>query len=118
MAVTRDFAEFLRRKVAADPDLASAVELELFNANVATEIYQARIQAGLSQKQLAARTGMHQSAIARLEDADYDGHSLKTLERLAHALGKRLEIRFVDQGLGERRVSSDAIHAGTAGRGR
>jgi hypothetical protein len=39
---------------------------------------------------------MRQSAIARLEDADYQGHSLKTLNRIAAALGKRVEIAFVD----------------------
>ena len=35
------------------------------------------------------------SVIARLEDADYQGHSLSMLQRIASALNKRLEIRFV-----------------------
>jgi transcriptional regulator with XRE-family HTH domain len=96
MAVTRNLAEMIRRKLAADPDLAAAVDAELFNANVGAEIFQARTAAGLTQRQLAERVGMQQSAIARLEDAEYDGHSLKTLERIAFALGKRVEIRFVD----------------------
>ena len=42
---------------------------------------------------------MRQPAVARLEDADYDGHSLKTLERIAFALGKRIEITFADESL-------------------
>ncbi len=96
MAVTRNLAEIIRRKLAADPDLAAAVDAELFNVNVGAEIFQARTAAGLTQKQLADRVGMQQSAIARLENADYDGHSLKTLERIALALEKRVEIRFVD----------------------
>ena len=96
MAVTRNLAEVIRRKLAADPDLAAAVDAELFNVNVGAEIFQARAAAGLTQRQLADRVGMQQSAIARLENADYDGHSLKTLERIALALGKRVEIRFVD----------------------
>jgi hypothetical protein len=33
--------------------------------------------------------------ISRLEDADYDGHSLALLRRIASALEKRVEIRFV-----------------------
>ncbi len=33
--------------------------------------------------------------ICRLEDADYEGHSLSLLKRIAAALNKRLEIRFV-----------------------
>jgi len=35
------------------------------------------------------------SVISRLEDADYEGHSLAMLRRVASALGKRVEIRFV-----------------------
>lgn len=33
--------------------------------------------------------------IARLEDADYQGHSLSMLQRIGNALGQRLELRFV-----------------------
>jgi transcriptional regulator with XRE-family HTH domain len=97
MATTKNLAEAIRRKLARDTDLAAAVESERFNANVASEILHARLEAGLTQQQLADLVGMHQPAIARLEDADYDGHSLKTLERIAAALKKRVEIRFVNQ---------------------
>jgi hypothetical protein len=34
--------------------------------------------------------------ISRLEDADYEGHSLPMLRRIAAALGKRVEVRFGD----------------------
>lgn len=97
MAVTKDLAEAIRRKLAANPELAAAVEAERFSASVASAIYDARTAAGLTQKQLAERIGTHQSAIARLEDADYDGHSLKMLQRIAGALGKRIDLRFVDE---------------------
>ena len=36
-----------------------------------------------------------QSVISRLEDADYEGHSLAMLNRIAAALERRVEIRFV-----------------------
>jgi ribosome-binding protein aMBF1 (putative translation factor) len=97
---TRNFAEVIRRKLAADTDLAELVHRERFNANVATEILTTREGAGLTQKQLADRVGTNQSVIARLEAADYSGHSLKMLERIAQALGKRIEIRFVGQAQG------------------
>jgi DNA-binding XRE family transcriptional regulator len=96
---TKNLAEFLRRKLKANPELAAAVARERFRANIGEQIYTLRIEAGLTQSELATLAGMHQSAIARIEDADYDAHSLKTLERIAAALGKRLEIRFVDDGL-------------------
>jgi hypothetical protein len=34
--------------------------------------------------------------ICRLEDADYKGQSLAMLRRIAGALDKRVELRFVD----------------------
>lgn len=39
--------------------------------------------------------GTTQSVISRLEDADYEGHSLAMLQRIAEALHVRLELRFV-----------------------
>jgi ribosome-binding protein aMBF1 (putative translation factor) len=62
---------------------------------VAELIHQARTEAGLSQRQLAARIGSTASVICRLEDGDYNGHSMAMLRRIADALGQRVEVRFV-----------------------
>ena len=48
-----------------------------------------------------ARVGTTASVICRLEDADYDGHSLAMLRRIAGALGLRVEVRFVPEDGGE-----------------
>jgi len=77
------------------PGYAEAVAEERVKAQAAREIYDSRQAAGLSQKQLADLVGTHQSVIARLENADYDGHTLTMLNRIAAALGKRVEVRFV-----------------------
>jgi len=61
-------------------------------------IYDARTKAGLSQTQLAALIGTKQPVIARLEHADYEGHSLTILQRIAAALHHRLEVRFIARG--------------------
>jgi transcriptional regulator with XRE-family HTH domain len=53
--------------------------------------------------ELAARVGTTPSVISRLEYDDYDGHSLAMLRRIAAALNKRVEIRFV--GLKGRRAA-------------
>jgi DNA-binding XRE family transcriptional regulator len=76
-------------------EMADLVEQEQANLDVAREIYELRIKAKLSQVELARKVGTTQSAISRLEDADYDGHSLAMLRRIASALEKRVEIRFV-----------------------
>ena len=49
----------------------------------------------LSQRELAKAVGTTASVICRLEDADYEGHSLAMLRRIARALDRRVEIRFV-----------------------
>ena len=54
-----------------------------------------RKRAGLTQKRLADLIGTSQPTIARLEHADYDGHSLGMLRRIAAALQMRLEVRLV-----------------------
>ncbi|MCA9757574.1 MAG: helix-turn-helix domain-containing protein [Candidatus Eisenbacteria bacterium] len=54
-----------------------------------------RTDAGLTQAELAKLVGTSRSVISRLEDDDYDGHSLALLRRVAAAVNKRVEIRFV-----------------------
>ena len=54
-----------------------------------------RLKAGLTQRALAKKAGTTASVIRQMEEADYDGNSLPTLQRIAAALGKRVEIRFV-----------------------
>ena len=66
------------------------VEEARVNAEAARLIYQLRSDAKLSQSELAKLVGTTQSVVSRLEDDDYDGHSLTMLARIAAALGKRL----------------------------
>lgn len=94
MARTRDFAKIIRSKLKQDRDLGTAVESESFNADVAMQVYQLRTEAGVTQQQLADRINTKQSVISRIEDADYDGHSLALLKRIAEALGKKLRVEF------------------------
>jgi predicted transcriptional regulator len=78
-----------------DPEITEMVREASLNAVVAQLIYEARTTRGLTQKQLADLIGTKQSAIARLEDADYDGHSLSMLQKIAGALNQRVEIRLL-----------------------
>jgi transcriptional regulator with XRE-family HTH domain len=57
-------------------------------------IYDARSEAGLTQQQLARAVGTTQSVISQLESAEYKGHSLTMLVRIAKALNRRVEIRL------------------------
>src|SRR5258708_5617982 len=84
-----------KRFYAGQPKRMAALEEARANDEVAREIHKLRQQAGLTQKQLAALVGTTHSVISRLEDADYEGHSMSVLRRIAAALNKRVEIRFV-----------------------
>ena len=83
------------RYIGNDPRQIEEYEQEVLNAEIARKVYDLRTKAGLSQRELARRVGTSASAICRLEDADYEGHSLFMLKRIAEALDKRVEIRFV-----------------------
>lgn len=84
-----------RRHFRGRPVRLRALAEATLNAQIAQEIYALRVRAGLTQKQLARLVGTTDSAISRLEDADYAGHSLKMLQRISAALHQRLEIHFV-----------------------
>lgn len=73
------------------------VELEKARADnaVARKIHDIRTQAGFTQRQLAKMVGTTASVICRLESAEYEGHSLAMLSRIAQALDRRVEIHFV-----------------------
>ncbi len=83
------------RFIAGDPEQEKFYEQALVDTEVASLLYSLRTRAGLSQRALARKVGTTESVICRLEDADYEGHSLALLRRIASAVGKRVEIRFV-----------------------
>lgn len=80
------------RYIQPDPARLAEVDHERLKADLAQLIYDRRVAAGLTQKELAKLVGTTQSVISRLEDADYEGHSLAMLHRIANALGQRLTI--------------------------
>ncbi len=93
---TTDAVEIIdRRYYEGRPDRIAALEEARANDEVARKIYELRTKAGLSQRQLAKLVGTTASVICLLEDADYEGHSLSMLRRIATALHRRVEIRFV-----------------------
>ena len=93
---TTDAVEIMhRRYFEGKPEMMALLEEERANLDIACKIHDLRNKAGLTQKELAKRVGTSASVICRLEDAGYNGHSLSMLQRIAAALDKRVEIRFV-----------------------
>ena len=93
---TTDAVEILhRRYVNGKPEKMAELEQIRADDAVARKIYELRTKAGMSQRAFAKLVGTTASVICRLEDADYEGHSLAMLNRIAAALHRRVEIRFV-----------------------
>ncbi len=90
-----DAVKILHGRYVDDDKRKASLKEERVNAEVAASIYKLRNKSGLTQKQLADLIGTTQSVISRLEDADYDGHSLSMLNRIAEALNKRLSVQFL-----------------------
>jgi DNA-binding XRE family transcriptional regulator len=84
-----------RRYFEGKPERLSDLEEARTNQDVALKIHALREKAGMTQAALAKLVGTTPSVICRLEDADYEGHSLTMLRRIATALDRRVEIRFL-----------------------
>ena len=88
-----DFRQYLDQQL-SDPEFkaqwdALEPEYQIINA-----IINGRKENGLTQNELSARAGITQADISRLENGEANP-SLKTMKRLATALGKKLQIAFV-----------------------
>lgn len=83
------------RYVGDDPERVASLERAVADATVAMDVYDLRTNAGLSQRELAARVGTTASVICRLEDAEYEGHSMAMLRRIAAAVGHRVVVKFL-----------------------
>ena len=95
-AAASDAVQILyRRYYEGRPERVRGLEEARANDSVARKLVKLRLHAGLTQRELAKLVGTTASAICRLENADYEGHSLAMLNRIASALKQRVEIRFV-----------------------
>jgi predicted XRE-type DNA-binding protein len=102
---TTDAVKILHKTfIKNDPKRLASLEREREKLQIAGQIYNLRTQAGLSQAQLAKLVGTTQSVISRLEDADYNGHSLNMLSRIAQALHCRVEVHIVPEKAAAKRV--------------
>jgi transcriptional regulator with XRE-family HTH domain len=80
-------------------------ERTLQQIDLALLVREMREEAGFTQTELAEKVGTTQSVIARLENADYAGHSLMMLERIAAACGVGLRLRAEKKPNFEREVA-------------
>ncbi len=94
---TSNGVEILHDRYIDTPRKRKLLEREIQNSEIAARIYELRQEAKLSQEELAELAGTKQSVISRLEDADYKGHSLEMLRRIAAALHCKVQVRIVPE---------------------
>lgn len=86
------FSEYLAQSEAADSPAQAAMRARLAAGVVLGLQYRdARVSHGLTQAQLAELTGVPQADISRIERGA-GNPTEATLQRLAHALNRRLEL--------------------------
>jgi ribosome-binding protein aMBF1 (putative translation factor) len=90
----RTFKSRLREEL-KDPEFKRLYDDERQALKLAIKIAALREQKGLSQQELAKRMGTSQQAISRIESGEYEGFTLKTLEKIAEATGMKVKIDFV-----------------------
>ena len=88
-----EFQELLQEQL-KDPDFKKEWDDIQPEMDVIRAMIDARIEQNLTQKELAARTGIDQADISKLENGTRNP-SLKLLKRLAHGMGMQLKIEFV-----------------------
>lgn len=96
VTATMDAVQTLyRRYYEGRPEGVRALAEARATDSVAQKLTSLRLRAGMTQRRLANLVGTTPSAICRLESANYEGHSLAMLNRIAAALDQRVELRFV-----------------------
>jgi predicted XRE-type DNA-binding protein len=63
---------------------------------ISLEIARAIGESGLTHAEVAQRLGVSRPLVSRWTHPRYTGHTVETLERLAYALGKKLEVKLID----------------------
>jgi ribosome-binding protein aMBF1 (putative translation factor) len=88
-----DLENYIDKRKKKDPEFAEGFEQGYREFKIGVLLKQAREQAGLSQEELAKRLGTKKTAISRIENHAQD-IKLSTIQKVARALGKNLEVRL------------------------
>ena len=94
MRRSNSFQDFLKEQL-KDPVVRQAYEEEGPFVELAIQVAHLRQQKGLTQRQLAKRLHTSQQTVSRLESPKNGSLSLRTIMKLARALGKDVKVQLV-----------------------
>jgi ribosome-binding protein aMBF1 (putative translation factor) len=95
MPKKKTYSDTLLDKLMENPEFRDEYHRTQPFAEIAMEVVRVRSEAGLSQTELARKIGTSQSAIARIECLDYGKVNIQTLQKIADALGLKLQVQFM-----------------------
>ncbi|WP_047998600.1 helix-turn-helix domain-containing protein [Lactiplantibacillus herbarum] len=87
-----NFDDYLAKRM-KNPGFKAAFDSEDSKLASAVTLMKAREKAGLTQRELAVKAAIPQSTVARIERGG--NTSIDTMSKIAVALGKRIELKFV-----------------------
>lgn len=90
--MSNSFNDFLKEQL-QDEEFRAEYEALEPEFTIIQVMIDARKSSGLTQKQLAEKTGINQADISKLERGS-GNPSLRTLQRLAAGMGMRLKLEF------------------------
>ena len=93
VSVVDDFDKYLGEQL-NDPEFKKEWDSSEMEYQLMMMVLKARNEQNLTQSELAERTGIRQSNISRIEKGQALP-SILTLSKIAHGLGKELQIKFV-----------------------
>lgn len=88
-----DLKKYITKRKADNPAFAEGFDEGYGNFRIGLMLKQARLEAGLTQSEVAKAIGTKKTAISRLENHVEDV-KLSTVEKYAQALGRRIEIKI------------------------
>lgn len=88
-----DLKKYIEKRKATNPEFAEGFDEGYENFRIGNMLKQARLEAGLTQDEVASAIGTRKTAISRLENHIQDV-KLSTVEKYVKALGKRIEIKI------------------------
>jgi DNA-binding XRE family transcriptional regulator len=89
-----DLKKYIEKRKATNPEFAEGFDEGYESFRIGVMLKQARLDAGLTQNEVASAIGTRKTAISRLENHVQDV-KLSTVEKYVKALGKRIEIKIV-----------------------
>jgi len=88
-----DLQKYINDRKMKDAAFAEGFDVGYEQFKIGAMLKQARIEAGITQEELAARLNTKKTAVSRIEN-HADDIKLSTLQKFAEAIGKRLILKI------------------------